>query len=97
MPESASVALDGKEYPGDQFRDLSELGVDVDDGGEEAVGIDAVDVEEGGGANLADVALDGGWGDLDDRALDRVTALTVFSYLCIKYVTSLFCILKIHT
>ena len=64
MPESASVALDGKEYPGDQFRDLPELCVDVDDRGEESVGVDAVDVEEGGGAHLADVALDGGGGDL---------------------------------
>ena len=63
-PESTAAALDCDEYPGDQFRDLSELCVDVDDRGEESVGVDAVDVEEGGGAHLADVALDGGRGDL---------------------------------
>ena len=53
---------------------MPELGVYVDCGGEETVWVDAVHVEEGGGADLADVALDSRRGDLkqDLGALHRL-------------------------
>ena len=43
---------------------MPELGVYADCGGEETVRVDAVHVEESGGADLADVALDRRGGDL---------------------------------